>query len=415
MYKILLAGASTYGVKNMGDDAMLYNLTQKLHEQIDCKITFLARHPSPEYDSLYKIESIKNFEFDNKKESLGKWFNGFNPYDNRENLELIKKYIEECDLIIIGGNSFMEVSENSFMRGVSSYSSLLATFAIFFNKPYVLYGVAGHEIEGKLTQEHARYLCDNSSLVTIRENFYKNKLLDAGADNKNLVVCGDPAWGIKKTNDLSIGKEVLIKEGIIFTNQSIIGIGFRHMYWKWTESEFEIYSQKMAELCDFIIEKINADILFIPNCTYNIDTNLEDDRYIAKFIIEKIKNKKNVHLIKEEMNLIETLAIYEHIDMLVSNRRHSNIFAAVHHKPIFALSSGHSWQFKPFMEDLGLEENYASFTNDTLLSLQNKFLTLWNDRTYTKNKIIKRVALLQDGSNRHINLILKVLKGKESK
>ena len=39
----------------------------------------------------------------------------------------IKNAIDQADLMIIGGNSFMEISENEFLHGVSSYSATLAT------------------------------------------------------------------------------------------------------------------------------------------------------------------------------------------------------------------------------------------------------------------------------------------------
>ena len=64
-----------------------------------------------------------------------------NAGDEACNLHEIKNAIDQADLMIIGGNSFMEISENEFLHGVSSYSATLATLAKFCNTPFALYGV----------------------------------------------------------------------------------------------------------------------------------------------------------------------------------------------------------------------------------------------------------------------------------
>ena len=78
MKKFVVTGASTYGVKNMGDDAMFANLVDGLRRDFPgCEITFVCRHPDPEFDKVFGVKSIKNIDHDSKEQSLGRWFNGF--------------------------------------------------------------------------------------------------------------------------------------------------------------------------------------------------------------------------------------------------------------------------------------------------------------------------------------------------
>ena len=113
--KYVITGASTYGVKNMGDDAMLANMVQGLkRNDPDAEIIFLTRHPNQEYDSLFGFKSVKNIDHDSSKDAIERMFLGFNKKDSTENLIKIKDHISEADLLIIGGNSFMEISENKF-------------------------------------------------------------------------------------------------------------------------------------------------------------------------------------------------------------------------------------------------------------------------------------------------------------
>lgn len=409
MKRILLAGASTYGVKNMGDDAMLFNLTTSFHRHDNCEITFLARHPSVRYDELHGIRSIKNYEFDKKKESIGKWFYGFNPTDSRENLKGIREAISNCDLVVIGGNSFMEVSPNQFMRGVASYASLLATLAIFFDKPYVLYGVAGHEIKSEYSKEVARYLGNNSELVTVREDFFKKILTDCGVVEDKIRVCGDPAFGVEPAWDNELSDTVLAKENIDVGRKTLIGVGFRHMYWVWDAHRYETYAQKMARLCDSMIEIFDAQILFIPNCTYDQASEYQDDRVVARDTIGKMKHRKDAFMIEEELNLLETVSLYGRVDLIVSNRRHSNIFGAIHHKPMFAISSGHPWQFKPFMQDLGLDEHAADLVEDDLNVLIERVENVWKARRDIENKLKKTVPSLRKKARAQAKMFLQLI------
>lgn len=403
--KILLAGASTYGVKNMGDDAMLYTLTQELHRRLDCEITFLARHPNSSYDKLYGIRSIKNYEHDSKANSLGRWFFGFNPGDPHTHLDAIRTAIAESDLVVLGGNSFMEVSLNQFLRGVASYSALLATFSMFFNKPFALYGVAGHEMKSDFTKEIARFLAGNAKLVTVREEFFKNALKNAGVSGDHIRVGGDPAFGIEPIAGDEKGRGVLDREKIRFSSKTVIGIGFRHMYWVWNEQQTAEYMEKMAGLCDHLIEAYDADLLFIPNCTYDVDTPLEDDRHIAGLVRARMRLASRTHCPKGEMDLLETLSLYRHINILASNRRHSNIFAAVHGKPFFPFSSGHPWQFKPFIKDLGIDVPLSSITEDGLETLKQGFATTWKSRPALVETLKKNVPALRNKAREQVGWI----------
>jgi polysaccharide pyruvyl transferase WcaK-like protein len=402
--KILIAGASTYGVGNMGDDAMLYNLTSNLHKATDCEITFLARHPDMEYDKLFNFHSIKNYEFDTREQSIGKFFNGFNFLDNKGHLKGIREAVEQADLVIIGGNSFMEIFPNQFMRGVTFYSALLAIFAVLFEKPYMLYGVAGHQIKEDATIAMAKFLCENASLITVRENFFKNALNEIGCKTDNVYVCGDPAYGVIESSQ-ELGREILKKSKIPFNQKRNVAIAFRHMYWVWNESEYNLYAKKLANICDYMIETHDVNIVFIANCNYTLANPLQDDRVVAEKIISFMKNKQQAFNIHPTLNLKETVSLYPLMDMVITNRRHSSIFAAVNKIPFLAMSSGHPWQFLPFMQDLGIDEYCIDFvTNsfDEIIDMIEKIYT--NKEQFTKSYQSNMEQLITN-SKSHIELI----------
>lgn len=412
MTKIVIAGASTFGVKNTGDDMMFKVLCDNLKKEIPkVELIFLARHPDSEFDKVFGIKSIKNFEHNTRKESLGRFFYGFNLGDNNKRLATIRKEIEESDLLIIGGNSFMEVSSNEFLRGVASYSATLAILARFVGKSYVLFGIHGHPLKNELTKQIARFLCNNAAIITLREEFFRQELIKVGADPKKLLVFADPAFGLDPILGKEKGQKVLETEKIKFKSDKVVGVCFRHIYWLWDDREFNKYANKMSELCDYVIKKIGADILFMPNCTYGIDNIYADDRVICAYVKAKMRYKHRAHIIQKDLHLPERLSIYNHLDMVISNRRHVSIGAAVHGVPFIAISTGHMWQFRPFMERLNMRpEQLGNMVAEDTKEMRKKIRYVWAHRAEIKKANSQAMKDLRKIAKDQVRLIASVIK-----
>jgi colanic acid/amylovoran biosynthesis protein len=403
--KIVIAGASTYGVKNHGDDAMFKVLCDGIKKKYPkCNLIFLARHPNKIFDNEFGVKSIKNIEHNSKKDSMGKWFYGFNPNDSTEHFKKIRHTFENADLIILGGNSFMEISSNEFMRGVSSYSAFFATLAKIYEKPFVLYGVNGHPLKNEFTKQMARYLCNNAQLVTIRESFFQKELIKIGVNQKKLKVFTDPVFGLEPITTKTSGKKVLEKEKIYPKTSKLIGICFRHMYWMWNDVQFEHYSKMMAKICDFVIEKFNSDVLFIPNCTYNEAHKFQDDRVVSNYILTKMKHSKNAHMIKNDLSLKDILSVYPLFDLVISNRRHASIFAAIHSIPFMVLSTGTMWHHEPFMNMLS-SKHLVDMKKTNLVEIKKHLENMWKNSEKISIQLNKKIPLLRKEARKQVEVL----------
>ena len=108
---------------------------------------------------MYKFKSLKNLDHDHKDLAKNRFFLGMNKGDNTNHLRKISKEMSNADLLVIGGNLFMEVHKNSFLEGVSSYSATLATLARFNSVPVSLFGVnIVDDVLNNNTIEHAKFL-----------------------------------------------------------------------------------------------------------------------------------------------------------------------------------------------------------------------------------------------------------------
>lgn len=410
MKQFVIAGSCTYGVKNAGDDAMLANLTRGLRQKYpDCRLTFLARHPNPEFDKVFGVDSIKNIDHDNLKQSEGRWFFGFNPGDPTGHLARIREAIHACDLLILGGNSFMEVSSNDFLRGVASYPASLAMLAKWLQRPYALYGVAAHRLEHAYTQQVARFLCANATSVTVRETYARLRLIEAGVDPANIHVVVDPVYGLDADKNRQSALNILARENIRLHHGPVVGIGFRHMYWQWDEHAFNEYAAKMATICDNMIDNLGAELLFIPNCTYGVDRPYEDDRIVVQSIREKIQNTDKTHFIQGDYHVFQTLSLFQFLDMHVSNRRHSCIFAALHGVPVVPMNAANHWHFDPFVEDLQVRDNHVSITHDDIDTILTTIHATWQNRAKLSKHLLERVPILREKAGAYVDILTAAL------
>lgn len=408
--QIIVAGASTFGVKNTGDDAMFQVLCSELKNNIPrLKITFLARHPDKKFDKYFGIKSIKNIEFNNNNESLGKFFFGFNSNDPTEHISKIISELKKSDLVIIGGNSFMEYSDNKFLRGVTSYSSLIAVLAILHKKPFVLYGVNGHPIKNELTKQMAKFLCENAKLVGIRDKPFRIELSKLGIKHGNLKVFTDPAFGLEPIQNKTLGKKVLKKENIP-TSSKLVGVCFRNLYSKWTDREFEKYAVKVAAFCDYMIEKLDLEVIFIPNCIYENGHPNEDDRKISLYIKNKMKHRHVAYIIMNDLSVNERLSLFPLLEFVISNRRHVAIFSAIHNIPFLTLGYEFSWHFDSFVNDLHMNDYYLHLRKDNLKLINKKIEKLFLNRKAISTSLRKTIPQLRKKALSEVKTISKILK-----
>ncbi len=387
MKKVTILGTSVYGLENFGDEALLYVLVRELRNNIkNVEITWIARHPESGLHKLYGIDKvIKNIEHDSKEQSLGRWFWGLNPGDSNDHLVKIRENLEETDLLIIGGDPFSEISLG-FNRGLAPYTSLMITLSKFIGIPVMLYSIhMGRPLKSDYIKELTKYCIENSKIVTLREEFSKKVLENMNIMTNNTIVLADSAWGLDPVNNKEMGSEILKKEKIVFRNDRVVGVNFRHHYWEWNLEKWQKHRDIVIQACDYLVEKMGVDLLFIPNCTYDIDHKYEDDRPGSLEIAKNMKNSTHAHVVLNKYNLFETLSLFPFLDMHISNRRHSLVFAALHSIPPLAI--GGEWHVKPAMDELSIGDKFIKIEDLNIDLLKKRINETWNEKLQIKNKI----------------------------
>lgn len=406
--KVVITGASTYGVSNHGDDAMLANLVQGIRRShANANIVFISRHPDEKMDKAFGFRSIKNLDHDSKKLAEGRIFNGFNSGDSTSHLKEIANAIGDADLLVIGGNSLMEIFPNGFLQGVSSYAATLATLAKFSQVPYALYGLnVVEKLEQSTTKQHAKFLIENAALVTCRESSCVTFLEAVDIDCSRVKVMGDPAYGMLIPDDVETVNTEQYRNKL--AESRVVGAAFRFHYWENDEGKVLEVSQRIARILDRIVAQLDCMILMIPNCTYEHGHKWQDDRLAHRLIREKMIEKESVICVEEKLTVFETLDLFELVELHISNRRHSCIFSALKHRPFIALDGPFAGHMAPFLKDLSLSDRLVLEHEETrTLQLAGE---LWASTQKRNRYWIKHVEEHKKSAQTQVKEILRLVK-----
>src|SRR4030042_4013473 len=126
--KVSFAGA--YGIHSQGDDAALIVMVEGLRQRIGpFDGVVITRHAQENPYAQYSLRSVQNIEYDNKPESIGKWFRGFNYSDDRSHLELLQEEISSSDLLVLGAGNWLVDVTIDLLRGPIPYLMILTLMA----------------------------------------------------------------------------------------------------------------------------------------------------------------------------------------------------------------------------------------------------------------------------------------------
>ncbi len=401
--QVVIAGASTFYVKNLGDEAMLLNLVQSIKRfNKNIKIVLLARHPNKKLDKMYGIKSIKTFEFDKRQLSVGKFFFGLNSNDNTQHLETIRKTLTKSDALILAGNLFMELFPNSFLKGIGSYSAFLGTLAKFFRLKIYLTSVnLLNHTKSEITQQYLTFFSDNAQKVCVRENNSYRNFIKFNFNQRKLKVIGDSAFGIKININNNLVKKIC-PPLFIKNNVKFIGVCIRAEYWK--KQNFNKIFKQYAKILSKVALKTNSKLIFIPNA-FSKARPWMDDRVVNKKIIKFLDKKVQHFSIKKELNLFEVYNIISKLDMHITNRRHSGIFALSQKIQTIFFETSLKGHLKPLLESLNLQKNIMDLNNKNE-NLVEKILRAWKARDHVKKIYQKKIFPLKKRVRKEFNSLI---------
>jgi len=252
----------------------------------------------------------------------------------------------------------------------------------------------------------ARFVLNKMNIIMVREDISRKNLENLGVSKPKIVVGADLAFLFEPNQT---NTKLLAGINLAKIRKPIVGFALSQEIHKYAfaedaktlEEKYEKYVKLMAEIVDFVIEKLDAYVILIPHSLSEVKNprhKLLDDRVACRSIYEKVKDKHRVQLIEEHRNPGEIKALIGKCDLFIGCRMHSTIASTSLFVPTVALAYGE--KFEGIIGDLmGQKDRVVRVNvNYKVLSerLKSKIIDTWEQKSFIKRDLQERLKSVQE-------------------
>ena len=280
--------------------------------------------------------------------------------------------------------------------------SLNILLATSLKKEVVLFPQSIGPFRNKLVKSLAKFSLNKAKAIVVREELSKNYLEDIGVNKPPLYLTADTAFILEPASYERV-HEILSKEGLKDCDAPLIGMNISQLL-NYKSKNLDVkddYIALMAKLADYLSEKLDVVVLFVPHeiTPHEIKNETSiiggDDISAVKEAYEKVKNKgKVIPIANGEYSALELKGIIGQCDMFIGARMHSNIAATSLCIPTIAIS--YSIKAPGIMKMVGLEKYMCDFKTMTFEELKLKVDNIWRNREKIKEEMTPKIKDLKE-------------------
>jgi polysaccharide pyruvyl transferase CsaB len=261
--------------------------------------------------------------------------------------------------------------------------------------PVMLYAQGIGPVQGNVARSAMRVIGNMVDLITVRDEGSRDELKTLGVDRPPVYVTADPVLALMPM-DRAIGRMLFTKAGVEISSKPCIGICVRE--WQ----EWVHYKKVFADVTDILIEKWNAQVIYVP-MQWPEDANTARD--IAK------RSKHSAIVLDEAYTTNEMLAVIGQFDILIGIRLHALIFAAVMNVPLVGVS--YDPKIERFLQSLGCKAagTLKDITSEKLLA---HIEACMSNHDEFKRSLEERMQTLRNDAFRNAELAVELIQQKAS-
>lgn len=265
---------------------------------------------------------------------------------------------------------------------------------ILLKKRVVIYAQSIGPLDNPISRYIASFILNKVNLITVRDKESLDNLKRYRINRPSIYLTADPAFNLKPASSERTNK--IVSQENIKTSNCLIGISISRGSFKRSTSinkdldrSYRNYIQVIVRLIDYIIQKLNADIIFIPHV---IAPN-EDDRLIYEEIHKLVKNKSRFRMLRGDYNSEELKGIIGNCDIFIGSRMHAIIAALSMNVPTIAISYSH--KIPNLMRMVGQEEFVFDINDITFEAIRLKFDSIWTQRMMIKENLLHKIKFVR--------------------
>lgn len=311
-----------------------------------------------------------------------------------------KNMYDEYDLVLDMSSDML----NEYYGTVYPIFSLFQLELILrCKKPVVVCPASIGPFKNRLLKRWVSSVLSKTDLVIAREETTLDFLKEVGVPEKKIYFAADLAFLFEPVAQ-SRSEEIVSSLGIIRSDRPLIGVAtsseiYRYCFPEISEAQgkYDEYVKLMAEATDFIIERFDVDVIFIPHFVFP-DEFVKNDKIASKDIYSKVRNKERVKLLLDDYRADEVKGVIGLCDMLVSCRMHAAIAGTSSGVPTVALSFGH--KFHSVLGKMLGQSKYIVKTDDAystvLENLKQTVADAWVNRASIHEDLDRKRVIVKE-------------------
>ena len=359
--------SGSYGGMNLGDEAILEGILSQLRATIPADITVFSRNP-PDTLARHKVERIISPRSLTRRE--------------------ITPEIQELDLLVLGGGGILyDRDAEAYLREVVVAHEL--------GVPVILYAISAGPLTSQSSRSAVREALNASAspVITVRDRLGYRLLEDVGV-TQEIHLTADPAF-LLEPEELSV--DALKAEGVDF-QRHLVGFSVREPGPAAPDIDPEEYYALLANAADFIIERYDAEVVFVPM--------EKTDVQHSHAVVAHMQNAERAEILRRRYSPRQILDLMGRFDFAVGMRLHFLIFAALRGTPFAALP--YASKVTGLLEDL--EMDTPPLGSIGIGQLIARIDRSWDTRDEIRAKIGQRLSGIKSRAERTNELLVALLR-----
>jgi polysaccharide pyruvyl transferase CsaB len=366
-YRVAISGS--YGGMNLGDEAILEVILRELRASLEVDVVVFSRNPK-DTEQRHKVRAVPIHEM-----------------HKDEVLEELRK----LDLFVVGGGGILfDGLVEEILRDVNWAKEL--------GIPVMVYAVSVGPLKSPEAKQLTVDTLNKVDKITVREGEAKKILHDLGI-KQDIEITADPALLLKPQN---FTKDMLKKEGIN-PDSPLVGFSIREPGPAAPDLNIEQYHAILANAADFMVERFDAQVIFVP-----MEGGENKDPQHSHAVISKMANAQRASVLKGVYTSGEVLGLMKHMAFAVGMRLHFLIFAGIQKIPFVPLP--YATKVSGFLADLEMPMPPITALNVGKLCA---FLDRsWDLRSRLKKQLEEKIPPVQERAKTTNRILVELLQSR---